>query len=172
MIKLYFIFLATLLLVTYLPAKSLNDISDSKLIVNGYKGIPFGITKEGVKKYLNDSLGLKQSTDPYSVAEDEYGDREDNIFFFIKLDEEYINVELYFTSNNLFYYQKYSMDKLTANYFDSELKSNVLFLSSIFQKKYGKPNEKHNPSFSSIQEGSLSYFWNWKIPGFEIFTAF
>jgi hypothetical protein len=146
-------------------------LSDSKLVVKGYKGIQFGITKDEVKTYLNDSAGLKQSADPYSVAEDEFADREDRIFFFIELDEKQIEVNLFFTSNNLFYYQQYSTKKLSANYFETEIKSDATYLSLVFKKKYGQPVKKNDPSFSSVSEGLLTYFWTWKIPGFEIFTA-
>lgn len=151
--------------------------SASEETLSGYKGIQFGWTKTKIKQYLTDSLNIIDSENSFVYSENEFGDQGDRICFLKIFDKDsentvVVNVSLLFTPDTVFFSQELATNKYTANYFNTLLKDDALFISSIFKEKYGAPTDKVAPSILNVRHGYVSYFWKWANKTYDIYTGF
>ena len=139
----------------------------------GFQDIKFSTSYDTTKHLLIKKFELKKSIAGISYFGEYYVDFYGDFIIInnYELGDRIVDLHLHFNKNNKFYKFTFALSKYTANYFDTKVKSDVLYISKIFSKKYGPPRNKYSPGFFDIQEGFYSYFWKWWRKKHTIYTA-
>lgn len=125
-----------------------------------FKDIPFGTTKKEVLDKLGYDLDtVFQSGNTYYIHGYELGDRE--VTLFVEFDD-----------NDKFYHFGFNFEKYAANRIDDKLADDLLWISDVFVKKYGKPTKSYrSPKFKILSSEGTHYFAGWGNKKCQAYTG-
>jgi hypothetical protein len=127
----------------------------------GFGDLNFGENKEKVITYLKEKYSEENVTDSERYV----------WLNNFELGDKVVEVTFFFDNNDQLYSFQFQSDKVSADDFNYKLKDDVLYLSTVFINKFGKPSKKYKVNFFSVDSNSISYFGKWNNKDYDIYTG-
>jgi hypothetical protein len=137
----------------------------------GFQNISFGEEKDKTISLLEDAFEINPN---FGASENGVGLQDFDKFAILSnfpLGERQYDVYFYFNKSGKFYSYEFRGEKKNANFIENTIKDDALYLSKVFEKKFGPPSIKNNPTILNIKQGYVTFFWKWTMKKHTVFTG-